>query len=107
MLPSSVCTAAAESEAKADITIDPWETLRLDDDGNPFYSPTVDVLRHFDHEVNTVLGGIETVDGDFVKARVMLLIGADLAVTMSDPKIWDPTDIDVLLGYYGAFIVER
>jgi nicotinamide mononucleotide adenylyltransferase len=103
----NMCSVAAETETKVGITIDPWETLRLDEDGQPFYSPTVDVLRHFDHEVNTVLGGIETVDGDFVKARVMLLIGADLAVTMADPKVWDPADIDVLLGYYGAFIVER
>lgn len=89
------------------ITIDPWETVRVDESGKPLYSPTVDVLRHFDHEINNVLGGIETLDGTFTTARIMLLIGADLAATMADPKLWDPADIEVLLGYYGAFVVER
>jgi nicotinamide mononucleotide adenylyltransferase len=102
-----VCKLAVETDSTATITIDPWETVRLDESGKPLYSPTVDVLRHFDHEINNVIGGIETHDGIFVKAEVMLLIGADLAVTMADPKIWDPADIDVLLGYYGAFVVER
>lgn len=102
-----MCSLAVDTDSTATITIDPWETVRLDEEGKPLYSPTVDVLRHFDHEVNNVLGGIEAQDGIFVRARVMLLIGADLAVTMADPKIWDPADIDVLLGYYGAFVVER
>lgn len=102
-----MCSLAVDTDSKATITIDPWETVRTDDSGKPLYSPTVDVLRHFDHEINNVLGGIETVDGRFTSARIMLLIGADLAATMSDPKIWDPADIDVLLGHYGAFVVER
>ena len=102
-----MCSLAVDTDSKATITIDPWETVRLDDSGKPLYSPTVDVLRHFDHEINNVLGGIETVDGTFTPARIMLLIGADLAATMADPKIWDPADIDVLLGHYGAFVVER
>ncbi|KAL7797610.1 hypothetical protein V8C37DRAFT_282158 [Trichoderma ceciliae] len=102
-----MCSLAVDTDSKATITIDPWETVRVDESGKPLYSPTVDVLRHFDHEVNNVLGGIETLDGTFTSARVMLLIGADLAATMADPKIWDPSDIDVLLGYYGAFVVER
>jgi nicotinamide mononucleotide adenylyltransferase len=104
---ATVCSLAVDTDSKATITIDPWETVRTDDSGKPLYSPTVDVLRHFDHEINNVLGGIETVDGRFTSARIMLLIGADLAATMSDPKIWDPADIDVLLGHYGAFVVER
>ncbi|RFU72459.1 nicotinamide-nucleotide adenylyltransferase 2 [Trichoderma arundinaceum] len=102
-----MCSLAVDTDSKATITIDPWETVRLDDSGKPLYSPTVDVLRHFDHEINNVLGGIETLDGTFTTARVMLLIGADLAATMADPKLWDPSDIDVLLGHYGAFVVER
>ncbi|UKZ93972.1 uncharacterized protein TrAFT101_008871 [Trichoderma asperellum] len=102
-----MCSLAVDTDSTATITIDPWETERLDESGKPLYSPTVDVLRHFDHEINNVLGGIETQGGIFVRAQVMLLIGADLAVTMADPRIWDPADIDVLLGYYGAFVVER
>ncbi|KAL7936750.1 hypothetical protein V8C35DRAFT_320979 [Trichoderma chlorosporum] len=102
-----MCSLAVDTDSKATITIDPWETVRVDDAGKPLYSPTVDVLRHFDHEINNVLGGIETLDGTLIPARVMMLIGADLAATMADPKIWDPADIDVLLGHYGAFVVER
>ncbi|KAL7949019.1 hypothetical protein V8C42DRAFT_312994 [Trichoderma barbatum] len=102
-----MCSLAVDTDSKATITIDPWETVRLDESGKPLYSPTVDVLRHFDHEINNVLGGIETLDGTFTTAQVMLLIGADLAATMADPKIWDPVDIEVLLGHYGAFVVER
>ncbi|KAL7913773.1 hypothetical protein GGI35DRAFT_224540 [Trichoderma velutinum] len=102
-----MCSLAVDTDSKATITIDPWETVRVDESGKPLYSPTVDVLRHFDHEINNVLGGIETLDGTITAARIMLLIGADLAVTMADPKLWDPADIEVLLGYYGAFVVER
>ncbi|PNP54981.1 hypothetical protein THARTR1_04670 [Trichoderma harzianum] len=97
-----MCSLAVDTDSKATITIDPWETVRVDESGKPLYSPTVDVLRHFDHEINNVLGGIETLDGTFTTARIMLLIGADLAATMADPKLWDPADIEVLLGYYGA-----
>lgn len=97
----------AAKSASANIMVDNWETLRRDENGNQLYSPTVEVLRHFDFEINEVLGGIRTPEGDVVKARVMLLIGADLALTMGNPKVWAPADIDVLLGYYGAFVVER
>ncbi|KAK4063421.1 uncharacterized protein Triagg1_9441 [Trichoderma aggressivum f. europaeum] len=102
-----MCSLAVDTDTMATITIDPWETVRVDESGKPLYSPTVDVLRHFDHEINNVLGGIETLDGTFTTARIMLLIGADLAATMADPKLWDPADNEVLLGYYGAFVVER
>lgn len=87
--------------------VDEWETMRRDVSGRPLYTPTCDVFKRYDEQVNDVLGGIETTDGKFVKARVMMLIGADLALTMSDPKVWPPSDIDLLMGHYGAFIVER
>jgi nicotinamide mononucleotide adenylyltransferase len=87
--------------------IDEWEALRRDSDGLPVYTRTADVLKRLDEQLNDVLGGISAPDGRTVRAKVMMLIGADLAVTMSDPKVWAPADIDVLLGYYGAFIVER
>lgn len=88
--------------------IDEWEALRKDSSGRPVYTPTSDVLRRLDDQLNNVLGGVQTADGSStVKAKVMLLMGADLAQTMSDPKIWPPADIDVILGYYGGFVVER
>lgn len=75
------CKLAVENESDSVIMIDPFEILRRDEAGEPTYTRTVDAVRHFDHEINDVLGGIQTTDGDFVKARVMLLIGADLALT--------------------------
>lgn len=105
-----MCSLAVAHNPTTHIQVDDWEATRVDPSGRPLYSRTADVLRHFDDEINTRLGGIQTADGassSRVKARIMLLIGADLALTMSNPKTWAPADIDVLLGYYGAFIVER
>ncbi|KAM3496989.1 hypothetical protein MY10362_009643 [Beauveria mimosiformis] len=104
-----MCSLAVESLA-ADV--DDWEATRVDDAGRPLYSRTTDVLRHFDAAINDDddgLGGILSVDGTRrLRARIVLLIGADLALTMSNPKVWAPADIDVLLGgRYGAFVVER
>ncbi|OAA59921.1 nicotinamide-nucleotide adenylyltransferase 2 [Cordyceps fumosorosea ARSEF 2679] len=92
------------------IHVDDWEATRVDAAGRPLYSRTADVLRHFDSAINDDLGGIQAAtDGTAspLRARIVLLIGADLALTMSNPRVWAPADIDVLLGYYGAFVVER
>ncbi|KAJ4153834.1 hypothetical protein LMH87_010305 [Akanthomyces muscarius] len=103
-----MCTLAVDNLATTAIQVDDWEATRVDAAGRPLYSRTADVLRHFDSAINDDLGGIESCDGSSKSpARIMLLIGADLALTMSNPKVWAPADIDVLLGYYGAFIVER
>lgn len=87
--------------------IDQWEARRKDSAGHPLYTPTHEVLKRLDEQINDVLGGIQTPDGKSVRAKVVLLLGADLAMTMADTKIWPTSDIDVLLGYYGAFVVER
>ncbi|KAF7561347.1 hypothetical protein G7046_g2803 [Stylonectria norvegica] len=102
----NMCTLAIE-ERRSDVMVDEWETLRRDSSGRPMYTPTTDVLKRFDKQLNDVLGGIQTLEGTFVRARVVLLLGADLAFTMGDPDVWSPSDIDVLLGKYGAFVVER
>lgn len=103
-----MCELAVANLATTAIQVDDWEATRVNATGRPLYSRTADVLRHFDSAINDTLGGIVSVDGrTHVRARIMLLIGADLALTMSNPKVWAPADIDVLLGYYGAFIVER
>lgn len=101
----AMCCLAVEDGTN--IMVDPWETLRCNQAGEPVYTRTVDTLRHFDHEINDVLGGIHASDGSYKRARIVLLIGADVAMTMSDPKLWSPADLDVILGCYGAFIVER
>jgi nicotinamide mononucleotide adenylyltransferase len=69
-----MCNAAVQDESW--IMVDPFEAEYFDDLGKPVYLPTAVVLRHFDHEINTVLGGIEAgPDGQRKKARIVLLIG--------------------------------
>jgi hypothetical protein len=42
------------------------------------FRPTAQVLDHFDHEINEVLGGVEDTNGQKQHVRVALLAGADL-----------------------------
>jgi nicotinamide mononucleotide adenylyltransferase len=102
----NMCALAIE-ERNSNAMVDVWETIRRDSQGRPIYTRTAEVLKRLDHQVNDVLGGFETTDGKIARAKIMLLIGADLALTMGDEKVWARKDIDVLLGYYGAFIIER
>jgi nicotinamide mononucleotide adenylyltransferase len=76
-----MCELAVESSGW--IVVDPWETI------TPEYVPTANVLDHFEHEINEVLGGVERPDGSRVPAKICLLAGADLISTMvrgSDSK---------------------
>lgn len=101
-----MCKMAIQ-ERQSNVMIDEWEILRRDSQGNPVYTPTHDVLLRLDDQINNILGGIQTPEGDFVKAKIVLLIGADLALTMSNVKSWPVSDIEILLGQFGAFVVER
>jgi hypothetical protein len=69
----NMCSEAVEPSSW--LMVDPFETVNCNDRGEPQYVPTAQVLRHFDHEINTVLGGIEGTDGQMKKARVALLAG--------------------------------
>ena len=82
------------------LMVDSWEAQKD-------YQPTAVVLDHFDHEINTVRGGVATQDGERKPVRVALLAGADLIQTMSTPGVWSDKDLDHILGRYGTFIVER
>ncbi|KAK7036419.1 Nicotinamide/nicotinic acid mononucleotide adenylyltransferase 1 [Paramarasmius palmivorus] len=82
------------------LMIDPWEAFQS-------YQRTAVVLDHFDHELNTVRGGVRTVDGEQRNVRVMLLAGSDLISTMSEPGVWSYEDLDHILSRYGCFIIER
>ncbi|KAK3303564.1 uncharacterized protein B0T15DRAFT_496105 [Chaetomium strumarium] len=101
----NMCSRAVEHSPW--LMVDPYETVNCDENGQPQYVPTAKVLRHFDHEINTVLGGIEGTDGQMRKARIALLAGADLVMSMGEPGLWAPKDLDTILGQYGAFIIER
>ncbi|KAH9879709.1 hypothetical protein IAQ61_001528 [Plenodomus lingam] len=83
------------------IGVDPWEPLHKE------YLPTVKVLDHFEYELNEVMGGIAPEGGEKRHIHVALLAGADLIQTMSTPGLWAPEDLSRILGYYGAFILER
>ena len=83
------------------LMVDPWEASYEE------YTRTALVLDHFDHEINTVRQGFATIDGQRKPARIALLAGADLIGTMSTPGVWSDTDLDHILGRYGAFIIER
>jgi nicotinamide mononucleotide adenylyltransferase len=72
-------TRIAVQDSSQWIGVDPWEPLHKE------YLPTVKVLDHFDHELNDVLGGIQTPDGERRRIHVALLAGADLIQTMSTP----------------------
>ncbi|KAF9451530.1 Nucleotidylyl transferase [Macrolepiota fuliginosa MF-IS2] len=95
----NMCTLAAE-ESDNSLMVDPWEAFQS-------YQRTAIVLDHFDHEINTVLGGVQTADGERRTVRPMLLAGSDLIATMSEPGVWSYADLDHILGRYGCLIVER
>ncbi|KAF8548990.1 Nucleotidylyl transferase [Imleria badia] len=95
----NMCTLAAE-ETSSWLMIDPWEAFQN-------YQRTAVVLDHFDYEINTILGGVQTQDGEHRDVRVMLLAGSDLISTMSEPGVWAVEDLDHILGQYGTFIIER
>lgn len=92
------------------LMLDPWEARE------PSYTPTAQVLDHFDRELNDKRGGADVVvtDPDTGDARVekrririMLLAGSDLILTMSEPRVWAEKDLHHILGIYGCYIIER
>jgi nicotinamide mononucleotide adenylyltransferase len=93
----NMCSLAVQQSTW--ISVDPWEALHTE------YLETAKVLDHFEHEINEVLGGVETPVGK-KKCRIALLAGADLIQTMSTPGVWADKDIDYILRNFGAFIVE-
>ncbi|KAI1074175.1 Nucleotidylyl transferase [Whalleya microplaca] len=96
-----MCELAVE-ETSSWLMVDPWEAIQ------PDYMPTAKVLDHFEHEINQVLGGVLSADGSRRKpVKIMLLAGADLIGTMSTPGVWAESDLDHILGSFGAMIVER
>ncbi|KAJ2917763.1 hypothetical protein MD484_g2677, partial [Candolleomyces efflorescens] len=95
----NMCNLAAEDSGNW-LMVDPWEAFQS-------YQRTAIVLDHFDYEVNTVLGGVQTEEGEHRSVHVMLLAGSDLISTMSEPGVWSYSDLDHILGRYGVFIIER
>lgn len=82
----NMCELAVQSSLTL-LDVDPWEAIQKE------YQPTALVLDHFEHEVNTVLGGVETVNGERKPVQVGLLAGADLLQTMTTPDVWSDDDL--------------
>lgn len=83
------------------LMVDAWEAQA------PTYTPTAQVLDHFHQEINVKLGGVEVVISDEWtgeqrverrQARIMLLAGSDLILTMSEPGVWSEKDVRAALG---------
>ncbi|GAA5881742.1 hypothetical protein JCM16303_006435 [Sporobolomyces ruberrimus] len=105
----NMCTAAVNDTSDW-LMLDPWEARQ------PTYTPTAQVLDHFNHELNTVRGGADVVVTDREtgetriekrRIRIMLLAGSDLILTMSEPGVWAEKDLHHILGIYGCYIIER
>ncbi|GAA5900061.1 uncharacterized protein JCM6883_006079 [Sporobolomyces salmoneus] len=105
----NMCRDAVQ-ETSEWLMLDSWEARQ------PGYTPTAQVLDHFDHELNTVRGGADVVVTDHEtgetriekrRIRIMLLAGSDLILTMSEPGVWAEKDLHHILGIYGCYIIER
>jgi len=94
----NMCQLAVQSSPN--LTVDTWEALHKE------YQPTALVLKHFEDEL-AKHAHVENKLGEKLKVHVSLLSGADLVETMSAPGVWDPRDLDIILGHFGLFCVER
>ena len=83
------------------LDLDHWEASQEE------YQPTAIVLDHFEHHLNSVLGGVETVKGQRKPVKVGFLAGADLLNSMTTPGVWSEEDLKHILGDYPLFILER
>ena len=81
-----MCNIAVDSSSW--LMVDSWEAFQD-------YQRTAVVLDHFDHEINNVIGGVETEEGEKRRVRVMLLAGSDLISTMSEPGVWSEDDVRI------------
>lgn len=82
-----MCTLGTEQTSQW-LMVDPWEAFQS-------YQRTAIVLDHFDHEINTVLGGALLPSGERRQIRVVLLAGSDLISTMSEPGVWSENDVSL------------
>ena len=83
------------------LDLDHWEAIQHE------YQPTAIVLDHFEHHLNSIHGGVETVDGQRKPVRVGFLAGADLLNSMTTPGVWSEEDLKHILGDFPLFILER
>ncbi|KAH3901686.1 probable Nicotinamide-nucleotide adenylyltransferase 1 [Saccharomycodes ludwigii] len=95
-----MCELASERTSNW-LMVDAWESLQ------PEYTRTAKVLDHFNEEINLKRGGVQTITGEKIGAKIMLLAGGDLIESMGEPNVWADADLHHILGNYGCLIVER
>ncbi|MCJ1269169.1 hypothetical protein MMC22_009058 [Lobaria immixta] len=96
----NMCELAVNNSANS-LELDHWEAIQQE------YQPTAIVLDHFEHHLNLIQGGVETVDGQRKPVRVGFLAGADLLDSMTTPGVWSEEDLNHILGDFPLFILER
>lgn len=96
----NMCELAVNNSANS-LELDHWEAIQQE------YQPTAIVLDHFEHHLNLIQGGVETVDGKRKPVRVGFLAGADLLDSMTTPGVWSEEDLNQILGDFPLFILER
>jgi hypothetical protein len=93
-----MCTLATKQESTW-LMVDSWEAFLN-------YQRTAVVLDHFNYEINTVLGGVHTRDGEHRDVRIMLLAGSDLISTMSEPGVWSHNDVGISLAFNVLYLTD-
>lgn len=91
----------AVNNSSTSVDLDLWEASQQE------YQPTAIVLDHFNHHLNDILGGVETIDGHRKPIRIAFLAGADLLDSMTMPGVWSEKDLEHILGEYPLFVLER
>ena len=79
------------------ITVDDWEIKQ------PKYLPTRRVLDRLQEELRRRSG----CQASQRMASLILLCGADMLDSFNTPGVWDPEDMNVILGKYGVVCIER
>lgn len=84
-----MCRLACEDDPL--ITVESWETIK------PVWTPTLDVLKHFNEEIHK----------QFPKVRIMLIAGSDLVEGFKHEHVWNPQNLKDLIKDFGLVIIER
>src|SRR5579862_5094529 len=81
-----MCELACERTSNW-LMVDAWEVLQ------PDYTPTAQVLDHFEEEINVKRQGVRTQSGEMRRCKIMLLAGGDLITSMGEPGVWADNDL--------------
>jgi len=85
------------------VAVSPWEAMEASR-----WTPTREVMEHIRDALREASKLVEGEAGSAGSPiQVKLLIGADVFDTMSDPRIWKPSDVETILGDFGVIVTQR